>query len=76
MLSSPFCRFVNHLLASAAWARESLAEHAGKVAVFDLFPMRIAVAVDPEGTLHPAPADASPTVVIRMTHATALQILA
>jgi len=76
MLSSPFCRFVNHLLAPAAWARESLAGHAGKVAVFDLFPVRIAVAVDPEGTLHPALANALPAVVIRLTHATALQILA
>jgi len=76
MLSSPFCRFVNHLLAPAAWARESLAGHAGKVAVFDLFPVRIAIAVDPEGTLHPALANASPAVVIRLTHATALQILA
>lgn len=76
MLSRPFSAFVNHLLAQAAWARESLAEHAGKVALFDLFPVRVAVSVDSDGTLRPAPADASPAVVIKLTHATVLQILA
>ena len=76
MFSVPFSKFVNHLLAPAAWARESLIEHAGKVAVFDIFPLRIAVAVEPDGMLSPAPADASPAVVIRLTHATVLQILA
>ena len=76
MLSGPFSAFVNHLLAPAAWARETLAEHAGKVAVFDLFPLRVAVAVDPDGTLRPAPPNASPAVAIRLTHATVLQILA
>lgn len=76
MLSGPFRTFVNHLLAPAAWARESLAEHVGKIAVFDLFPLRVAVAVDSDGTLRPAPANASPAVIIRMNHATALQILA
>jgi len=76
MLSGPFSAFVNHLLAPAAWARESLAEHAGKIAVFDLFPLRIAVAVAADGTTHAAPGNASPAVTIRLTHATALQILA
>ena len=76
MLSGPFSAFVNHLLASAAWARESLAEHAGKIAVFDLFPLRVAVAVDADGTLRAAPENASPAVTIRLTHATVLQILA
>ncbi len=76
MLSRPFSAFVNHLPAQATWARESLAEHAGKVALFDVFPVRVAVAVDSDGTLRPAPADASPAVVIKLTHATVLQILA
>ena len=76
MLARPFSAFVNHLLAPAAWARESLAEHAGKVAVFDLFPLRFAVAVDPDGTLRAAPENAAPAVTIRLTHVTALQILA
>ena len=76
MLSAPFSAFVNHLLAPAAWARGSLVEHAGKTAVFDLFPMRVAVAVEADGTLRPAPEGAIPSVTIRLTHATVLQILA
>ncbi len=76
MLSGPFSTFVNHLLAPAAWARENLAEHAGKIAVFDMFPLRVAVAVDPDGTLRAAPENVSPAVTIRLTPATVLQILA
>ncbi|HKB82835.1 MAG TPA: sterol-binding protein [Burkholderiales bacterium] len=76
MLSGPFSTFVNHLLAPAAWARQSLAEHAGKIAAVDLFPLRIAVAIDSDGTLRPAPANAPPAVTIRLTHATVLQFLA
>ena len=76
MFSGPFSAFVNHLLAQAAWAREALAEHAGKVAVFELFPLRVAVAVDPDGTLRAAPEGAAPSVTIRLTQATVFQILA
>src|SRR5258706_14413266 len=76
MFAVPFCAFVNHLLAPVAWARESLAEHAGKVAVFDLFPLRVAVAIDTDGMLRAAPGDAEPAVTIRLTHITVLQILA
>ena len=76
MFSGPFSAFVNHLLAPAAWAREILTEHAGKVAVFELFPLRVAVAVDPDGTLRVAPEGAVPSVTIRLTQATVLQILA
>ena len=76
MFSGPFSAFVNHLLAPAAWAREALAEHAGKVAVFELFPLRVAVAVDPDGTLRAAPEGAAPSVTIRLTQATVFQILA
>ena len=76
MFSGPFSAFVNHLLAQAAWAREALAEHAGKVAVFELFPLRVAVAVDPDGTLRAAPEGDAPSVTIRLTQATVFQILA
>ena len=76
MLSAAFSAFVNHLLAPAAWARESLVEHAGKTAVFDLFPMRVAVCVEADATLRPAPEGATPSVTIRLTHATVVQILA
>jgi ubiquinone biosynthesis accessory factor UbiJ len=76
MLAGPFSAFVNHLLAPAGWARESLAEHAGKTAMFELFPLRVAVAVEPDGTLRAAPENASPAVTIRLTHATVRQVLA
>src|SRR4249919_442148 len=76
MFSAPFSAFVNHLLAPAQWARECLAEHAGKTAVFDLFPLHVAVAIEPDGTLRAAPEHASPAVIIRLTHATVLQVLA
>ena len=76
MLSAPFSAFVNHLLAPAVWARDILVEHAGKTAVLDLFPMRVAVAVEADGTLRPEPEGAIPSVTIRLTHAAALQILA
>ena len=75
MLSRSFSAFANHLLAPAQWARASLAEHAGKIAVFELAPVRVALAVQPDGSVLPAGPDASPAVVIRLTHATALQIL-
>jgi ubiquinone biosynthesis accessory factor UbiJ len=76
MLSGPFTAFVNHLLAPAGWAREILGEHAGKIAVFDLFPLRVGVAVNADGTLGAAPLETPPAVTIRLTHATMLHILA
>ena len=76
MLSRPFSAFVNHLLGSAEWARGSLAPHAGKIAVFDIFPVRVAVAVDADGMLHPAEAGVAPSVTIRLTPAIALKIMA
>jgi ubiquinone biosynthesis accessory factor UbiJ len=76
MLSATLSKFVNHVLAPAAWACAILAEHAGKVAVFDLFPLRIAVAVESDGRLRAAQATEPPDVVIRLSHATVLQILA
>lgn len=75
MLAEPFSAFANHLLVPAAWAREALAEHAGKVAVFELFPMRLAVMPDAEGMLHAAAHEAQPAVTIRLNHANLLQIL-
>ncbi len=76
MLAVPFSAFVNHVLAPAQWARDSLADHAGKIAVFDLFPLRVAVIVESDGTLRAAPEHATPAVTIRLNYATALQILA
>jgi ubiquinone biosynthesis protein UbiJ len=75
MFSLPFITVVNHLLSQADWARAALAEHAGKSAQFEIFPTRIAFAVEAGGTLRAAPDTGEPDVVIRLTPATALQIL-
>jgi ubiquinone biosynthesis protein UbiJ len=76
MLAAPFSVFVNHLLARAAWARDCLALHAGKTALFEVFPLRVAVAIDAGGTLRAAPPDAVPAVTVRLTHSALLQIMA
>ncbi len=75
MLAGAFCQFVNHLLEPAAWARESLAPHAGKVAVVEMFPARLAFAVNAAGLLQAAASGAVADAEIRLTHVTALQIL-
>ena len=76
MLSAPFITVVNHLLAQADWARAALAEHAGKSAVVEVFPTRIAFSVESGGTLGVAAPAGEPDVVIRLTPAAALQLLA
>jgi len=45
MLSVAFVAFANHLLESASWARDKLSAHAGKTALFDVFPTKLAFAV-------------------------------
>ena len=76
MFSLPFITVVNHLLSQAEWARAALAEHAGKSAVVEVFPTRIAFSVESGGSLVAAAPAGEPDVVIRLTPATALQILA
>lgn len=76
MFSLPFVTVVNHLLAQADWARAALAGHAGKNALIEVFPTRIAFTVDAGGTLSAAAHAGEPDLVIRLTPATALQILA
>jgi ubiquinone biosynthesis protein UbiJ len=76
MIAASFSALVNHLLSQVEWGRQSLREHAGKTAAFELFPGRIAVTIDAEGTLAPASSAAMPAVVIRITHAALLKVLA
>lgn len=76
MPARPFVAAVNHLLAGAGWARRKLAPHAGKVADFDVFPLRFAVAVCADGTLAAAGADVPAAVSIRLTHLNVLEGLA
>jgi ubiquinone biosynthesis protein UbiJ len=76
MITASFSAFVNHLLTQVEWGKQSLREHAGQTAAFELFPARIAVTIDAEGMLAPAASAAVPAVVIRVTHATLLKVLA
>ncbi|HYN26999.1 MAG TPA: sterol-binding protein, partial [Burkholderiales bacterium] len=76
MLAAAFVAFANHLLEPAPWAREKLSAHAGKTALFDVFPARLAIAVAADGRLQPAPPEALPAVTIRLTHLTLLEVLA
>jgi len=75
MFASAFVAFANHVLESAPWARDKLTAHAGKTALFDVFPGRIAIEVAADGSLRPAPAEAAPAVTIRLTHLTLLEVL-
>lgn len=76
MLAAAFVAFANHVLEPAPWAREKLRAHAGKTALFDVFPARLAIAVTADGNLQPAPPEALPAVTIRLTHLTMLGIFA
>jgi len=75
MLATAFVAFANHVLEPAPWAREKLSAHAGKTALFDVFPARLAITVAAGGRLQPAPPEALPAVTIRLTHLTMLEIL-
>lgn len=76
MLAAAFVAFANHVLESAPWAREKLSAHAGKTALFDVFPARLAIGVTADGRLQPAPKEALPAVTVRLTHLTLLEIFA
>jgi ubiquinone biosynthesis accessory factor UbiJ len=65
MISSPISAAINHLLVQEAWARDKLARHAGKTAVFDggIASLKLKVAAD--GMLQAAGAEDVPSVTIR-----------
>jgi ubiquinone biosynthesis protein UbiJ len=76
MLAAAASRIANHLLAPAEWAREKLAPHAGKAARFEFPPGGVTLQVDADGLLQPAPAGATPAVVIRFRPDAVLRTLA
>jgi ubiquinone biosynthesis protein UbiJ len=76
MIAAAFSRFANHVLAPANWAREKLAVHAGKVALFEVLPVRFALLVGADGLVQPADAAATPAVTIRFERFALLQTLA
>jgi len=65
MISSSFSAAINHLLTQEAWARDRLARHAGKVALFDggIAALKLKIAAD--GMLQAAGVDDAPHVTIR-----------
>jgi ubiquinone biosynthesis protein UbiJ len=67
MISSSISAAVNHLLDQEAWARDKLARHAGKVALFDLGVVAIRLQAAADGMLQTAPDDAAADVTIRAT---------
>jgi ubiquinone biosynthesis protein UbiJ len=66
MISSPISAAINHLLAREPWARERLAKHAGKIAVFDggVAAVRLKVAAD--GMVEAAASEEDAQVTIRV----------
>lgn len=63
---SPISAAINHLLTSEPWAREKLARHAGKVALFDAGVVAIRLKAAPDGLVQPAGADEPQNVTIRV----------
>ncbi len=66
---------INHVLAPADWAREALRRHVGRVALFVLPPVELALAVTPEGQVAPAPEGAAPDLSIALSPGDALRVL-
>ena len=65
-LMAPAVAAINHLLAQEAWARESLALHAGKEACIDTGHLALRVRVARDGMLETATSDAPANVTIRV----------
>lgn len=61
-----FVGALNHLLASANWARARLSPFAGRVAAIDLPPFRFALAVEESGLFAPGDIAAPADVTIRL----------
>jgi ubiquinone biosynthesis protein UbiJ len=62
---SPVSAAINHLLAREPWAREKLARHAGKVALFDAGVMSLRLKAAADGMVEAAAPDEPQNVTIR-----------
>jgi ubiquinone biosynthesis protein UbiJ len=65
-LMAPAIAAINHLLAQEAWARESLALHAGKQACIDTGHLQLRLRVAKDGMVEAASLDEPATVTIRL----------
>lgn len=63
---SPLSAAINHLLAREPWAREKLARHSGKVALFDANVVSFRLRAAADGMVEAADADAQQNVTIRI----------
>jgi ubiquinone biosynthesis protein UbiJ len=63
---APAIAAINHLLAQEAWARESLALHAGKQACIDTGHLQLRLRVAKDGMVEAASLDEPATVTIRL----------
>ena len=63
---SPISAAINHLLAREPWAREKLARHAGKVALFDAGVMSLKLKAAADGMVEAAASDEPQNVTIRV----------
>lgn len=73
-LQALFIGGLNHLLASANWARSRLAPHAGRTATIEMPPFRFVLGVDAEGLFSADTADTPPDVTIRLPADTPLKL--
>lgn len=64
--AAPAVAAINHLLAQEAWARDTLALHAGKVALIDAGSICLRMQVSRDGMVAAAGPDQAPNVTIRM----------
>jgi ubiquinone biosynthesis protein UbiJ len=62
----------NHLLRGQPWLRQRLQPFAGRVAMLEVFPVELLMAVTAEGELEPAGSGAAADVVVRVPLAAAL----
>ncbi|UGQ46825.1 ubiquinone biosynthesis accessory factor UbiJ [Massilia endophytica] len=65
-LSAPAAATINHLLAQEPWARQELKQYAGKTAAIEAPPVSLRLRVAADGMVEGAPADAEPSVTIRL----------
>lgn len=79
-MSSPLAQAVaaplNHVTASAPWAREALRKHAGETAAFSVPPFQFALTISAMGEVRAAEDGVEPDVRIQLTPGAAIRIAA
>src|SRR5262249_32003343 len=76
MFEAAIAASLNHLLQSASWARARLQPFAGKVARFELGPVRIAHAITQAGEITACSPGSQPDITLGLSPAAFLRLLA